>query len=94
METDMSGRGIYISIVRLKGKGNYYRPCYSVLDSLKLYDFMYNHPILASERDLFLVRKKIIFDRYLTMRSWCSLATRLPVTEKIAGSNPVDRAID
>ena len=52
-----------------KGVGNYYRLTYSIRSSMKLYDFIYNHPILVSGEDLFLTRKKEVFDRYLTMRS-------------------------
>ncbi|MFA6404866.1 MAG: LAGLIDADG family homing endonuclease [Candidatus Paceibacterota bacterium] len=50
-----------------KGKGNYYRLVYSIRDSLKLHDFMYNHPILAKD-DIFLQRKRIIFEKYLKIR--------------------------
>ncbi len=48
-----------------KGKGNYYRLTYSIENSLKLYDFMYNR--LTS--DLFLQRKKDVFEKYIKMRS-------------------------
>ena len=48
-----------------KGKGNYYRLTYSITGSLKLYDFMYNK--LTS--DLFLKRKKDVFENYIKMRS-------------------------
>jgi intein-encoded DNA endonuclease-like protein len=51
-----------------KGKGNFYRLIYSVKDSLKLYDFMYNH-LIYQNSDLFLERKKIIFEKYIKMRS-------------------------
>jgi hypothetical protein len=47
---------------------NCYRLIYSIRDSMKLYDFMYNHPHLVSGIDLFLQRKKTVFDKYLTMR--------------------------
>ena len=47
------------------GKGNYYRLTYSISSSLKLYDFMYNK--LTS--NLFLPRKKDVFERYIKMRS-------------------------
>jgi hypothetical protein len=50
-----------------KGKGNYYRLTYSIRDSLKLHDFMYNHPILDTDA-LFLDRKRVIFENYLKMR--------------------------
>lgn len=46
-----------------KGKGNYYRLVYSIEGSLKLYDFMYN-----SGSNLFLNRKKIIFEEFIKMR--------------------------
>ncbi len=50
-----------------KGKGNFYRLVYSVNDSLKLYDFMYNH--LVSKNSLFLERKKVVFNKYIKLRS-------------------------
>ncbi len=50
-----------------KGKGNYYRLTYSILNSLKLYDFMYNQPAFGSD-GLFLVRKKIVFEKFIKMR--------------------------
>lgn len=49
-----------------KGKGNYYRLTYSIHSSLKLYNFMYNHVILDN---LFLKRKKRVFENYIKMRS-------------------------
>jgi len=49
-----------------KGKGNYYTLTYSVLSSLKLYDFMYNDLGISK---LLLNRKKVIFERYIKMRS-------------------------
>ena len=39
---------------------------YSVNNSLKLYDFMYNGSVLKN--DLFLKRKKVIFEKYIKMR--------------------------
>ncbi len=49
-----------------KGKGGYYRLTYSVKNSLKLYDFMYN----GRDKPLFfLKRKKRVFERYIKMRS-------------------------
>lgn len=48
-----------------KGKGNYYRLTYSIRGSLKLYDFMYNHMVIEN---LFLERKKAVFDNYIEMR--------------------------
>ena len=48
-----------------KGKGNYYRLTYSVLNSLKLYDFMYNR--LGTSR-LFLKRKKVVFEKFMKIR--------------------------
>lgn len=54
--------------VLTKKKGNCYRLAYSISDSLKLYDFMYNHPV--PEKDsLFLVRKRVVFERFMKMRS-------------------------
>lgn len=49
-----------------KGKGSYYRLTYSVFDSLKLYEFMYNSRIL--EGGLFLQRKKSVFEKYKSLR--------------------------
>lgn len=49
-----------------KGKGNYYRLTYSILNSLKLYDFMYNG--LGTSK-LFLKRKKDVFEKYIKLRS-------------------------
>ena len=57
-------KGIKKGVLR-KGKGNYYRLTYSVLNSLKLYDFMYNS--LGTSR-LFLKRKKDVFEKYIQMR--------------------------
>jgi intein-encoded DNA endonuclease-like protein len=48
-----------------KGKGDYYRLVYSVLNSLKLYEFMYNELGFSG---LFLKRKKVVFEKYLKMR--------------------------
>jgi len=50
------------------GKGKFFRLKYSVRSSMKLYDFMYNSPHLIPSRDLFLDRKKSVFERYLKMR--------------------------
>ncbi|MES2087889.1 MAG: LAGLIDADG family homing endonuclease [Patescibacteria group bacterium] len=49
-----------------KGAGDYYRLTYSVSDSLKLYDFMYNSRIL--ENKLFLQRKKSVFEKFKSLR--------------------------
>ena len=48
-----------------QGKGNFYRLTYSVCNSLKLYDFMYNN---IGTSKLFLKRKKDVFERYIKMR--------------------------
>lgn len=48
-----------------RGKGNYYRLTYSVLNTLKLYYFMYNR--LGTSK-LFLKRKKDVFEKYIKMR--------------------------
>ena len=50
-----------------KGKGDYYRLTYSVNNSLKLSDFMYNHevPVL---KELFLERKRKRFREFKKMR--------------------------
>ncbi len=52
--------------VTSKGKGNYYRLTYSIFNSLKLYDFMYNS--LGTSK-LFLKRKKDVFEKYIKLRS-------------------------
>ena len=52
--------GIERGVLR-QGKGNYYRLTYSVNNSLKLYDFMYNSPNTSA---LFLKRKKDVFEKY------------------------------
>lgn len=48
-----------------KEKGGYYRLVYSVLNSLKLYNFMYNGLVSHS---MYLFRKKVVFDRYIKLR--------------------------
>jgi intein-encoded DNA endonuclease-like protein len=48
-----------------QGKGNYYRLVYSVLNTLKLYYFMYNR---LGTSDLFLQRKKDVFEKYIKLR--------------------------
>ena len=49
-----------------KGKGGYFRLTYSVHGSLKLYKFMYNGHVL--ENSLFLKRKKLVFEEYMSLR--------------------------
>ncbi|MEQ1499788.1 MAG: LAGLIDADG family homing endonuclease [Parcubacteria group bacterium] len=56
--------GIQNGVVR-KGEGNYYRLTYSIINSLKLYDFMYNN--LGTSK-LFLKRKKDVFEKFIKMR--------------------------
>ncbi len=48
-----------------QGKRNYYRLKYSVLNTLKLYNFMYNNIGISK---LFLKRKKDVFEKYIKMR--------------------------
>lgn len=62
-----------------------YRLWFSINDCYALYKFMYN----GLKDGLFLNRKKIIFGKYFLERA-CGPAWngRLPVTEKIEGSNP------
>ncbi len=50
-----------------KTKRNCHRLTYSSGDSLKLYDFMYNHT--DTDRRLYLHRKKIVFERYLYLKN-------------------------
>ncbi len=57
--------GVERGVLR-KEKGNYYRLTYSVKNSLKLYDFMYNSRGIPK---LFLKRKREVFERYIKMRS-------------------------
>ena len=56
--------GVEKGVLR-KGKGNYYRLTYSINNSLKLYDFMYNN---LGTSTLFLKRKKDVFEKYQKMR--------------------------
>ncbi len=56
--------GVERGVIR-KGTGDYYRLTYSVTNSLKLYDFMYN---TLGTSNFFLSRKKEVFDRYIKMR--------------------------
>ena len=50
-----------------KGRGNYYRLTYSVNNSLKLGDFMYNHKIPVPE-GLFLEKKRKRFREFVKLR--------------------------
>jgi intein/homing endonuclease len=50
-----------------KAKGNYFRLTYSIHNSLRLYDFMYNK-MTTFKTGLFLQRKKRIFERYIKLR--------------------------
>lgn len=50
-----------------KVRGNCYRLVYSVFGSLNLYKFMYNSQCVRNK--LFLNRKKIIFEKFIKMRS-------------------------
>lgn len=45
-----------------KGKGEYYRLVYSTINSLKLYNFMYNR---LGAPGIFLSRKKKVFEKYI-----------------------------
>lgn len=54
--------------VLAKGKGSYYRLTYSIHGSLKLFNFMYN-PNSDVSNNIFLNRKKKIFEKYVKMRS-------------------------
>ena len=51
-----------------RSKRNYSRLQFSTLDSLKLYDFMYNHGVSMS-KGLFLERKKNAFDKFKKARN-------------------------
>jgi len=51
-----------------KGQGDYYRLTYSIISSLKLFNFMYNVDNLKEE-GLFLKRKRIVFEKFIKMRS-------------------------
>jgi len=48
-----------------RGMGNYYRLTYSVLNTLKLYYFMYNR---LGTSELFLKRKRDVFEKYIELR--------------------------
>lgn len=48
-----------------QGTANYYRLTYSVLNSLKIYYFMYNR---LGTSELFLKRKKDVFEKYIKLR--------------------------
>jgi intein-encoded DNA endonuclease-like protein len=52
----------------IQGKGTYYRLSYSIRDTLKLYDFMYNDVDLKN-KGLFLKRKRTVFEKYIKLRS-------------------------
>lgn len=58
--------GVARGVLR-KGRGEYYRLNYSVKGSLNLRNFMYNHKD-STETDLFLDRKKSVFDRFIKTR--------------------------
>jgi len=59
--------GIDRGVIR-KSDRNYHRLTYSILSSLKLFNFMYNR-MISEKNDLFLNRKKTVFDRYINMRA-------------------------
>jgi len=58
--------GIEKGVIR-KGNGYHFRLTYSIYGSLKLYDFMYNTHILKNS--FFLQRKKLIFEKYISLRA-------------------------
>lgn len=60
----LESSGVKKGVLR-RGNGNFYRLTYSVNNSLKLYDFMYNN--LGTSK-LFLRRKKDVFEKYIKMR--------------------------
>ena len=64
LKSDLEKSGVEKGVLR-KGKGSYFRLTYSVINSLKLYNFMYND---LNTSKLFLERKKNVFDRYIKMR--------------------------
>lgn len=51
-----------------KTAASVYRLTYSIHGTLKLYDFMYNHEV-HKYSSLFLLRKKRIFEKFITLRS-------------------------
>jgi len=51
-----------------QSKGNFSRLRFSVVDSWKLYKFMYNGNIEANS-GLYLGRKKKVFDKFMSLRS-------------------------
>ncbi len=60
----LTGFNIFQGVLR-KGDGSFYRLQYSIHNSLRLYDFMYN---CQSTSKLLLKRKKDVFERYKRMR--------------------------
>lgn len=64
MKTRLEEFGIEKGVLR-KGAGDYYRLTYSVSNSLKLYNFMYNG--LCGSK-LYLNRKKKVFEKYTRMK--------------------------
>ena len=62
------------SLVKKKGS-NCHSLQYSIGDTLKLYDFMYNRGTLTSK--LFLNRKKVVFEKYIRGRSLAGKSTTL-----------------
>ena len=64
LKSNLETFGIFKGVLS-SGKSNYYRLTYSILSSLKLYNFMYNG--LGTSK-LFLKRKKDVFEKYIKMR--------------------------
>jgi len=62
----LSGMGIHGGNIIAK-EDRYYKLQYSIINSLKLYDFMYNHNIKDSQ-GLYLERKKKVFEKFKSMR--------------------------
>ncbi len=65
LKEQLNFSGIDKGVIR-QGKGDYYRLTYSINNSLKLYDFMYNN---LGTSELFLKRKKDVFEKYIKTRN-------------------------
>jgi intein-encoded DNA endonuclease-like protein len=59
----LKARGILGGSLFRSKKGNFSRLSFSTLDSLKIYKIMYNEPT-----ELFLPRKKLVFENFIQMR--------------------------
>jgi hypothetical protein len=91
LESKLSEAGDIRGVIREK-KENVHILTYSVRGSLFLYDFMYNRVTSQEEGELYLSRKKKIFEKYIHIRGRSSTVERCPVTAEVVGSTPIGRA--